>query len=682
MQLAQQLGEVKASEQRETHAFGIADFSIVMDLLSKLYQYPKRTLVQEYLCNARDASREVGQNRRVQVWAPTSADPTFKVRDYGPGLSPDRMVNVFLQYGASTKRDDNSQTGGFGIGAKSAWAYTDSFVVESFHNGVRYAWVCYKDEEGGAVADLSAEEPTDEPNGVLVQIAVDSYDVQEFQDSIRRATMFWRDEEKPVVFGLPAMEFSPRREPIAPGCELWSEVPRFVSTGDKALVVVDGVPYPLGQLGSKVTGLSKLTSKVRGVLVWSVGTGEVLIAPTREGLKDTDGNREVLSSLVEAALDVVEAKRGAIYDGLTDINSILGAWRAAATVWADVKPATFGVYELSEQGQEKFLRMPKYFGENMYRRKYGRLFRYTECGGDYVREKCDRIPVEFINSDRLFYDDGTLTPLKMGARLRREADKNDVILVPVLQDGFHLQVAKDLGARPVSVLPEPPKTPRAPRDPSEPRERRAPTEVVVHVPNRSAGTNTPTTVYLTRDTKTYVYAEFGTSVDRDLQQYIENEDKVFCYVSQQQMPRVRRNKGKFITVEQFVESFETPADYVEAARYRLLARELPYGLRKWADDWRRFDDLALRAALRLVALGSKKGWDSEPTVPKALKAKLPPVIIGDQCQATWKRMSRYVGEHYPLLSRVDRSDLNKEALVELVEQVNGKHKKLFKGGQK
>src|SRR5574343_369620 len=107
-----------------------------MEILSTLYKYPIRTVCQEYICNARDAMREAGTFGKMpmKISVPNNFSPVFKVRDYGVGLSPDRVRNVFVNYGSSTKRNTNTQTGGFGIGAKSAFAITDSFVVVSFYN--------------------------------------------------------------------------------------------------------------------------------------------------------------------------------------------------------------------------------------------------------------------------------------------------------------------------------------------------------------------------------------------------------------------------------------------------------------------------------------------------------------------------------------------------------------------
>src|SRR5690606_32665198 len=111
-------GGAESSQQFASQKFAIADMSIVLNLLTKLYHKPKQTLTQEYISNARDANREVKSKRPIEITAPSRFMPTMTIRDFGPGLSPERINSVFLLYGASTKRQDNNQTGGFGIGAK------------------------------------------------------------------------------------------------------------------------------------------------------------------------------------------------------------------------------------------------------------------------------------------------------------------------------------------------------------------------------------------------------------------------------------------------------------------------------------------------------------------------------------------------------------------------------------
>jgi len=105
-------------------SFEIGDPTVIFDMIcNRIYATPLRTSIQEYMSNARDSHREAGvPHVPIQVVLPTPLDRSIRIRDFGMGISPDRMSNVFVKLGVSTKRINNSQTGGFGVGAKSAFS--------------------------------------------------------------------------------------------------------------------------------------------------------------------------------------------------------------------------------------------------------------------------------------------------------------------------------------------------------------------------------------------------------------------------------------------------------------------------------------------------------------------------------------------------------------------------------
>jgi DNA topoisomerase VI subunit B len=123
----------------KSHKFSIDnEAAILKNARQSMYKYPIRTLVQEYLSNGRDSCREAKTGFKIDVTLPTSTKLIFKVRDYGVGLSPERVLNVFMKFGKSTKTETDEFTGGFGFGAKSGFAYTDNFTIISTFNGKCY----------------------------------------------------------------------------------------------------------------------------------------------------------------------------------------------------------------------------------------------------------------------------------------------------------------------------------------------------------------------------------------------------------------------------------------------------------------------------------------------------------------------------------------------------------------
>ena len=111
--------------------------SLVFDILrSKMYSDKIGAVAREVASNSRDANREAGRENipvTVQIVKPNKiasiGHQTIVFEDSGLGITPARMSDVFIKYASSTKRDSNNQTGGFGLGAKTPFAYSDTFTV-------------------------------------------------------------------------------------------------------------------------------------------------------------------------------------------------------------------------------------------------------------------------------------------------------------------------------------------------------------------------------------------------------------------------------------------------------------------------------------------------------------------------------------------------------------------------
>ncbi len=121
MKLTQEVRQVEAIGVQQSMSFGIdeSNMAMIYDILrNKLYTNPVLTVVREYSSNARDSHTEAGcPERPIFIHLPTDTEPYFSVRDYGVGIAPDRMEGIFCKYGSSTKRDKNTQIGGFGLGS-------------------------------------------------------------------------------------------------------------------------------------------------------------------------------------------------------------------------------------------------------------------------------------------------------------------------------------------------------------------------------------------------------------------------------------------------------------------------------------------------------------------------------------------------------------------------------------
>lgn len=140
-------------------------------LRNSLYSNKELAVIREYICNAVDANVANQSSKPIQIYAPTKGNP-FRVRDFGSGLSSKEVHYFLTNYGASSKRDSNNQVGGFGIGFKSGFSFTDSFTVTSIYKGKQSVYLCALEGSERGMLTCVEECFTDAPSGVEINIPV------------------------------------------------------------------------------------------------------------------------------------------------------------------------------------------------------------------------------------------------------------------------------------------------------------------------------------------------------------------------------------------------------------------------------------------------------------------------------------------------------------------------------
>lgn len=269
---------IETSGELEEKFFSIEDQGMIFDILrNKMYSNPILAICREITCNARDAHREVGTPQvPIHVHIPSSLEPFYKVKDFGPGISPDRMVNIFIKYTASTKRKDNIQTGGFGLGAKTPFSYSDTFSIITNYNGIQYNYACFIDETKVGKLALLSESPTKEPNGTEIIIPVKAIDYKQFTDWTEHTTRHW--DVKPIIKGgtINFTEISKTIE--GPNWAIVSPT----SWHKETKLIVDGIEYPIDLTALKTYADTRLISSVRGNIHLYFNVGELSLSASRE----------------------------------------------------------------------------------------------------------------------------------------------------------------------------------------------------------------------------------------------------------------------------------------------------------------------------------------------------------------------------------------------------------------
>lgn len=282
----------ESNVEMKSKSFGIGDASAIIDILrNRMYSMPIQTLVQEYICNGRDASIEAGTfgKRKIKITSPTKLSCEFRVRDFGVGMSEDRVSSVFTQYGNSTKRASNTQIGGYGLGAKSAWAYTDSFTVVSFYNGTKTTYLCHVGKDNIGSMDVLNTEKTSEENGVEIVVTVKPDDIKKFTQAIKRVLAFWNKDsyELNITLDKKTALYTDNL------CSVYDlkvdHNPDDYGYNNRGVFfTVDDVIFPLPQ--SIVNNITH-----NETLYIHLKTGEVDVAPSREAIIDNDKVKAVLN---------------------------------------------------------------------------------------------------------------------------------------------------------------------------------------------------------------------------------------------------------------------------------------------------------------------------------------------------------------------------------------------------
>jgi len=259
-------------------------------LRNQLYSDKILAVLREYSCNAVDAHTEAGHNRPIEVSLPSRLSLELKIRDYGIGLSEQDIQEIYAFYGESTKRKSNSLIGQLGLGSKSAFAYGDNFVINSYHNGVKTTYNAYIDpSQIGQIAKL-ASASTNEANGVEIVIPVKPADCETFVNTAR--SLFHHFKVKPIVRGAADFKYE-TRTPIYSGSDWRLLKADRNSYGRQALAIMGNIAYRVSADALKLDENNADEAVIERLLSncdieLDVAIGDCDIAASREGLQYTD----------------------------------------------------------------------------------------------------------------------------------------------------------------------------------------------------------------------------------------------------------------------------------------------------------------------------------------------------------------------------------------------------------
>lgn len=188
----------------------------IVSYLIDLYSDPIGSTVREIASNSLDAHKErdlklsnkisLEEEDNPKYWSDRNTveieyiasnkiigiESAMVFKDWGVGMSYERLKEVYISFGESTKSQNNYEIGGFGLGAKSPLSYTETFYVNTRHNGKEYLYMIYRGNNDIPYADKIYEKDTLNLNGTEVIIPFkDKNDHPKFLDAINRQLLFF-----------------------------------------------------------------------------------------------------------------------------------------------------------------------------------------------------------------------------------------------------------------------------------------------------------------------------------------------------------------------------------------------------------------------------------------------------------------------------------------------------------
>lgn len=210
MKIIEKQNPVKIEGDVEVKKFGFLFNAKMVQLLSdSLYQDKILAIVRELSTNAYDSQVENGNaDKPYEVHLPTYDEPYFSIRDYGTGMSSERIDLIYRHYGGSDRTESNDFTGGMGLGSKTPFCYhTRSFTVDSWYDGTHICYSCYIGEDGIPNIAKMSEAKSDEPSGVRIKLSVKSYDFRDFKHAAQKIYPYFPVTPKfsgePISIGKP-----------------------------------------------------------------------------------------------------------------------------------------------------------------------------------------------------------------------------------------------------------------------------------------------------------------------------------------------------------------------------------------------------------------------------------------------------------------------------------------------
>jgi hypothetical protein len=291
MQIENTAVETFSIGAKETSVARIQASAKAFEILSSgLYSNAPLAIIRELCANAKDSHIAAGKlDVAFDVQIPNELSPQFSVRDFGVGMTHEFVMTRVNTYFDSTKAESNDEIGGFGLGIKSVFSYTTSFMIACYDGSTRRVYTYAIGSGGMPEISFLASTPSTEPQGVEVIVPVKDADFRTFQKNCIEALTFY--SPRPNITGIEEDRFELKK---LYGGTAWSIYTNPGILAASTYVKMGDVIYPVAQEANRYD-----RGYNTAVVVFEVGIGGIDITPNREQLKGTPRTKETLERFEE-----------------------------------------------------------------------------------------------------------------------------------------------------------------------------------------------------------------------------------------------------------------------------------------------------------------------------------------------------------------------------------------------
>jgi hypothetical protein len=296
-----QVRQMSVDQSKEAKLFKI--------LSDGLYRDKKSSVIREVCSNAFDAHVMAGKRDvPFQMHVPTWEERWFEVKDFGVGLTEEEAFLTIFSYLGSYKDTSNEFIGGWGLGSKSPYAYTNTFEVVTVKGGHRWEFNCWMSEDGLPQAALFKDRATDEPNGVEYRVPVRPEDVVSFRDACLK---YLARTNFPIEVSNAADLEGHLNEQSWAMAEFEADGYKFyISRHDHGEynVLYGGVTYPTSEIARLQDKLAPVVSMMKSgkfSLLIEAKIGDCDFSVSRESMSDTDRTVDWIEGSVTALAEAL-----------------------------------------------------------------------------------------------------------------------------------------------------------------------------------------------------------------------------------------------------------------------------------------------------------------------------------------------------------------------------------------